>query len=485
MANEEHLKILKQGVNVWNQWREDHPKVKPDLRKVVFYNVTKHRNSSGYSRLRVERVGDNLRGANLSSAKLSEVNFRRVDLSNANLSNADLSNSILSEAKLEGANLVNAKFKSANLRGIDMRKALLYGANFQKADLSSANLRQVSFSNCNINFTKASFCNADLSEADFTGEYLIDVNLSNAQLSFARLNGATLDKSVLTGAILNNAQLYQAKLRLVNLEKADLSLANLLYADLSGACLREADLRAADLSGANLNGADVRGANLQFARLIRTNLENANISNSLVFGTSTWNVTMSNSEQSNLVITFEDEPIIRVDRLEVAQFIYLLLNNQNLRNIINTVAKKAVLILGRFTPKRKMVLEAIRQELRRQEYIPILFDFDIPETRDVTETVTLLARMSRFIIADLTEPSSIPKELEAIVPTVAVPVRPLIEDDGKPYSMFTDNWKYDWVLKVYPYSELAVLLSTFRDQVIGPAETKAAELDKKRLEART
>ena len=25
MANEEHLRILKQGVTAWNQWREDHP----------------------------------------------------------------------------------------------------------------------------------------------------------------------------------------------------------------------------------------------------------------------------------------------------------------------------------------------------------------------------------------------------------------------------------------------------------------------------
>jgi len=32
MTNEEQLKILKQGVEVWNQWWEEHPDVKPDLR---------------------------------------------------------------------------------------------------------------------------------------------------------------------------------------------------------------------------------------------------------------------------------------------------------------------------------------------------------------------------------------------------------------------------------------------------------------------
>lgn len=31
MANEEHLKILRQGVEVWNNWRKKHPRIKPDL----------------------------------------------------------------------------------------------------------------------------------------------------------------------------------------------------------------------------------------------------------------------------------------------------------------------------------------------------------------------------------------------------------------------------------------------------------------------
>lgn len=31
MADQDHLDILKQGIVVWNQWREEHPKVKPNL----------------------------------------------------------------------------------------------------------------------------------------------------------------------------------------------------------------------------------------------------------------------------------------------------------------------------------------------------------------------------------------------------------------------------------------------------------------------
>jgi len=85
----------------------------------------------------------------------------------------------------------------------------------------------------------------------------------------------------------------------------------------------------------------------------------------------------------------------------VAQFVYLLLHNEKIRDVINTVANKAVLILGRFTPERKAILNAIREELRNRDYLPILFDFDKPTNRDFTETLMTLAGLSKFIIADI------------------------------------------------------------------------------------
>jgi hypothetical protein len=107
--------------------------------------------------------------------------------------------------------------------------------------------------------------------------------------------------------------------------------------------------------------------------------------------------------------------VITVDNLEVAQFIYLLLHNEKIREVIDTITSKVVLILGRFTPERKAVLDAMREELRRRNYLPILFDFEKPARRDLTETVSTLAHMARFIIADITEAKSIPQELQRIV----------------------------------------------------------------------
>jgi hypothetical protein len=138
------------------------------------------------------------------------------------------------------------------------------------------------------------------------------------------------------------------------------------------------------------------------------------------------------------------------------------------------------LILGRFTEERKAILDSLREELRKRDYLPILFDFAVPAARDITETVSLLARMARFIIADLTDPSSIPKELEAIVPHLAVPVQPLLEGASRPYAMFKDYWKYDWVLPIHFYAGLEPLLATLAEDVIAPAEGKAKALQERR-----
>jgi hypothetical protein len=195
---------------------------------------------------------------------------------------------------------------------------------------------------------------------------------------------------------------------------------------------------------ANFSNADLREAVLVGAALtLGTDLENADLTGCHVYGVSAWGVKLDGARQQNLIFTDAGEPTITVDNIEVAQFVYLLLHNQKIRSVIDTVTSKVVLILGRFTDERKAVLEALREELRKRDYLPILFDFNVPATRDITETVSLLARMARFIIADLTDPSSIPKELEAIVPNLAVPVQPLLEGASRPYSMFKDYWKYD------------------------------------------
>jgi hypothetical protein len=291
----------------------------------------------------------------------------------------------------------------------------------------------------------------------------------------ADLHGQDLRQADLRGANLFSADLHEADLR-----GAVLREANLLGADLSKADLRQANLREVNLRWANLSGADLSGAILRRAQLVETDLRGANLEGCAIYGISAWRLQLEGANQINLVITPPEESTITVDDLEVAQFVYLLLSNKNIRRVIDTITSKAVLILGRFTPKRKAILDAIREELRRRNYLPILFDFEKPASLDFTETISILAHMARFIIADLTEPSSLPKELEAIVPTLAVPVQPVLEGVSHPYSMFQDYWKYHWVLKVYRYESLERLIASLEDGVILPAEAKVQELEETR-----
>jgi hypothetical protein len=157
---------------------------------------------------------------------------------------------------------------------------------------------------------------------------------------------------------------------------------------------------------------------------MNTDLTGADLTGCRVYGVSAWGLKLERTTQQNLVITRKDEPEITVDNIEVAQFIYLLLHNQKVRDVVDTITSKVVLILGRFTDERKAVLDALREELRKRNYLPILFDFSVPATRDITETISLLARMARFVVADITDAKSIPQELAVIVPDLpSVPVR--------------------------------------------------------------
>jgi hypothetical protein len=300
---------------------------------------------------------------------------------------------------------------------------------------------------------------------------IIVPDLSEADLSGVDFSGAILKGAILR-AVLSFANLFSANLSVANLRRADLLRADLSRADLSGANLRRADLVETDLSGANLSEA-----NLSKGVLVETNLASADLMGCRVYGISAWKLNSEGANQSNLIISDDDEPIITVDNLEVAQFIYLLLHNEKIRHIIDTITSKVVLILGRFTPERKAVLDAMRDELRRRDYLPILFDFEKPSSRDLTKTISTLAHMARFVIADITDAKSIPQELQRIVPDLpSVPVQPLIASSDYEYGMFEHFRRYPWVLDTYQYHSQDELLDALQEKVIDPAETKAKEL---------
>jgi uncharacterized protein YjbI with pentapeptide repeats len=385
-------------------------------------------------RLKNPDVRPNLMGANLNGTSLSgpfsEPKFTYLDLlSDGGRPIAAALN--LSEANLGQANLNGASLVQANLCGANLRAALL-----NRADLS----------------------NVVASAADF---------------SHAELRGATLNAGVLVSAKLMEADLEKAEL-CANLMQANLSRAHLNRVNFTGAGLGAARLDNADLTRANLTGAILR-----YASLVKSDLRGADLTGCDIYGVSAWGLELEGTKQQNLIITDRHEPAITVDNIEVAQFIYLLLHNQKIRDVIDTVTSKAVLILGRFTAERKAVLDALREELRKRDYLPILFDFDKPGSKDLTGTVTTLANMVRFVIADGTDPKSIPHELATIAPTTIVPVKPILLASEREYSMFADlQRRYHWVLPTHRYGSQEQLIADLDLCVIRPAVEKAEELRK-------
>src|SRR5713226_1613069 len=306
-------------------------------------------------------------------------------------------------------------------------------------------------------------------------------DLSNADLSRAILYGANFSKADLSYIDISEAHLSYANFNGATLIGAEISGTDLMHSSFLNANLREASLSGADLFGANFSGANLSDANLSGASLLRTNLRGSILTRCSIYGISVWSVQLEGAEQDNLIITRPDEPTITVDNLKVAQFIYLLLNNEEIRDAINTLTMKVVLILGRFTKERKAILDTLRDELRKHNYLPILFDFEKPASRDLTETISILAHLARFIIVDLTDPSSVPHEMATIIQQCIVPVQPiLLWDDAQPrheYVMFHDlRTRYHWVLPTYQYKNITSLLVSLKERVIDPAEQKTKEL---------
>jgi uncharacterized protein YjbI with pentapeptide repeats len=212
MADTKVLQILQQGVDKWNIWRWESPRV-----------ITLDLANADLS-------GLNLYGANLNHANLTRAKLTHANLEGADFSGADLEHAELSGADLGGAHLNNARLSYARLRHADLRGAKLSGAILSNADLGGAVLRG----------------------AQLSGEDIRAARLVNADLSHAYFNGSDLGDADLSGADLRLTSLINA-----NLNYANLNDARLRYADLRGANLRYADLRGADLGRANLSGAKI------------------------------------------------------------------------------------------------------------------------------------------------------------------------------------------------------------------------------------
>jgi hypothetical protein len=177
MANQEHLEILKQGVDVWNQWRENNPWIIPDLWGVDL---------SDAQIPKINFQGVNLVDADFSNADLTQANFISANIRKGNFTKANLSRSVFQGAKLD-----NANFTKAYAQNAVFTKAHLYEACFTEANLSGSD------------FTEANMERTKLDGTNLTKTNLFGVNFTQALLYRVNLTNATIGNTVFA-----NAKLY-------------------------------------------------------------------------------------------------------------------------------------------------------------------------------------------------------------------------------------------------------------------------------------
>ena len=275
MANKQHLAVLKQGVEAWNLWRQEHAEIAIDLSNVNLSGERSNRVLDTEEAREFSIAGEHfyLVGINFSGADLRGTIFGsekpgRVDLSNANFIGANLE-----KAYLRKVRLAEADFSKAKLREADLSSANLLASNFNGADLCLANisgtgLRSTSFRYANLN--EQDFSNRDLKGLDFTGAILTDVNFSNSDLNEIIFTGANLSRTRLEGANLSNVNFKSADLSYSNLSGQDLN-----KFDLEGVRFSEANLSNVELIETNLCEAILYGANLKQSKLLGADLRRA------------------------------------------------------------------------------------------------------------------------------------------------------------------------------------------------------------------
>lgn len=154
MASEEHLVILKQGVECWNEWRRRNPQCQIELD-----------------------------GADLSQLKLNKINFERANLREARFYRTELLKANLSRANLRGSDLSEAILGDADLSGALLSDSVIEGALVRRANLSEANLRRSELIETNL--TDANLFRADLREAQLVRTQALAVNFSQANFNGA------------------------------------------------------------------------------------------------------------------------------------------------------------------------------------------------------------------------------------------------------------------------------------------------------------
>jgi uncharacterized protein YjbI with pentapeptide repeats len=195
LDSKEHLRILSQGVGVWNLWRGKNPLINPDLNH----------------------------GA-LDGADLEFADLRKVNLSWASLVGADLNYARLRGANLYGAVLRHADLSHADLRYANLKKVILFRTNLHAAQLSGTDIS-------NALFGETIFADTDLREVQGL-ETVSHLGPSTVGLDTLYKSRGEINESFLRGCGLGDWEIEVSKLYNPDLSNEEINNINYRIHDL-------------------------------------------------------------------------------------------------------------------------------------------------------------------------------------------------------------------------------------------------------------
>ncbi|TET10396.1 MAG: pentapeptide repeat-containing protein [Candidatus Atribacteria bacterium] len=446
-----------------------------DLRYINIENLNLDNSNFNYANLiGAKFIGTSLDGSIFSNAKMQKIEMLDSYLVNCNFFYANIQNS----------KLINSDFSKSEFAGAILKNSKLDNSTFNEADLSGVNLRNSSLINVKMydtNLEDAILIGSDFKNAHLDRSNLSGTNSRNTCFENASMNDCWILFANLRNTNLNNAYLHNAKLNYSYLNNSNLTITNLESSDLSCVTFKKASLIETNLTSCNLNEVD-----LSDAKLINCN----------IYGVSTWKLeTNHNTIMKDLIITKVHPdgklPKITTNDLEIAQFLYLIINNKKIKNVIDRMRTHCVLILGSFSEDKtdgicpKVVLEKIKEILPRYNFIPIVFDFDPSKKLDFLSTVKTLALLSSFVIVDLSIAAGQLIELGNLVQVTPVPFIPIISNTTKHVTSMIQSFRnYPWFrenLLIYSLENYDVILPKLIENDIIPwAQNKNKELEKER-----
>ncbi|CAM2713876.1 unnamed protein product [Rotaria socialis] len=244
-------------------------------------------------------IGITMAHVNFALTQFNTANFLLAEINNANFSSAAFNNTSFASTSLSNTIFAGATFKDANFSSTKFVKVIFLKTKLNTVYFSSENIHDLNFtfsSLVNVDFSFSVLYNADFSSASlsnvnfshavlfnaiFSTAILNDVDFSSAELRKPVFSYAQFMKVNFTSTLLILAMFYKAKISNSNFHQSSCVTSRFNYAVLSDCNFGHSNLKDAVFQAATLNQVNFSRANLYQTTFISANMAKSELNNAL------------------------------------------------------------------------------------------------------------------------------------------------------------------------------------------------------------